>query len=286
VEVRLPETPLSHFEFLFQTAVESGRIGEKGLPVRLDENSSAEGAAQFRSTRWTIIMLAAQDQNPAGKAALAELYRLYWSPLYAFARYRGYSPEDAQDLTQGFFVHIIEHETLTRADPVKGKFRSFLLGSFRNYLSVDAQRARRAKRGADREFVSLNIQDAEGCLLAQPSENLTPEKLFDAQWAMTLLDRAMARLREEYTKRGDLSTFDVLKVFVDRGESKALPSYEHAGKLLGVRTGAAKTLVHRFRKRYSATVRQEIARSVSDPVEVDEEVHALCEALIVSGDRA
>jgi RNA polymerase sigma factor (sigma-70 family) len=254
--------------------------------VKLDENSCSEGAAQIRTTRWTVVMLAAKSNDPAGKAALADLYQLYWSPLYAFARYRGYSPEDAQDLTQGFFVHLMEHETLTRANPLKGRFRSFLIGSFQKYLSVDAQRARCVKRGGDREFVSLDIQDAEGRLLAQPSENLTPEKLFDAQWAMTLLDRAMARLREEYTKRGDLSTFDVLKVIVDRVESKDLLSYEHAAKLLGVRTGAAKTLVHRFRKRYSATVRQEIARTVSDPAEVDEEIHALCEALIVSGDGA
>ena len=98
--------------------------------MKPDENSRSEGAAQFRTTRWTVIMLAAQGKNPAGEAALAELYRLYWSPLYAFARYRGYSPQDAQDLTQGFFVHVIEHETLTRADPLKGKFRSFLLGIF------------------------------------------------------------------------------------------------------------------------------------------------------------
>jgi hypothetical protein len=114
--------------------------------VKPDEYSRSEGAAQFRTTRWTVIMLAAQGKNPAGEAALAEFYRLYWSALYAFARYRGYSPQDAQDLTQGFFVHVIEHETLTRAGPLKGKFRSFLLGSFQKYLSVDAQRARCLKR--------------------------------------------------------------------------------------------------------------------------------------------
>ena len=231
-------------------------------------------------------MLAAKSNDPAGKAALAELYQLYWSPLYAFARYRGYSPPDAQDLNQGFFVHLMEHETLARADPLKGKFRSFLIGSFRKYLSVDAQRARCVKRGGAGEFVSLGVQDAERDLLAQPSENVSPEKLFDAQWAMTLLDRAMAMLRDEYTKRGDLSTFDVLKPFVDKGGSEILLSYEHAANLLGIKTGAAKTLVHRFRKRYSAIVRQEIARTVSDPAEVDEEIHALCEALIASGDRA
>ena len=271
---------------MFQPAFDSGTIGENKLPVKLDENLRAEGAAQFRTTRWTIIMLAAQSRNPAGKAALAELYRVYWTPLYAFARYRGCSPQDAQDLTQGFFVHIIEHKTLARADPTKGKFRSFLLGAFQNYLSVDAQRARCIKRGGTGEFISLDMRDAEACLLAQPAGGLTPEKLFDAQWAMTLLDQAMTRLCEEYTRRGNLSTFNALKVFVDKDEGKTLPSYEQAAKILGVRAGAAKTLIHRFRKRYSAIVRQEIARTVSDPAEVDEEIHALCEALIVSGERA
>jgi RNA polymerase sigma factor (sigma-70 family) len=250
--------------------------------VKPDENSRAEGAAQFRTTRWTIIMLAAQSQDPAGKTALAELYRLYWSPLYAFARYRGYSPQDAQDLTQGFFLHIIEHQTLTRADPVKGKFRSFLVGSFQNYLSVEAQRARCLKRGGTGEFISLDMQDAEACLLAQPAENLTPEKLFDAQWAMTLLGRAMTRLREEYVGRGNLSTFEALKMFVGKDEGKTSLSYEQVAELLGMRASAIKTLVHRFRKRYSLILRQEIARTVSDPAEVDEEIHALCEALVVS----
>jgi DNA-directed RNA polymerase specialized sigma24 family protein len=253
--------------------------------VKPDENSRLESAAQFRTTRWTVIMLAAHGKNPAGEAALAELYQLYWSPLYAFARYRGYSPQDAQDLTQGFFVHVIEHETLARADPLKGKFRSFLLGSFQKYLSVDAQRARCVKRGGTGEFLSLDMQEAESCLLAQPAKNLTPEKLFDAQWAMTLLGRATARLREEYTNRGNLSTFDALKIFVDKDDSKILLSYEQAARLLGVRASAVKTLIHRFRKRYSAIVRQEIARTVSDPAEIDEEIHALCEALIVSGER-
>jgi RNA polymerase sigma factor (sigma-70 family) len=257
---------------------------KREFEVKTDEHSCSEDAARFRTTRWTVIMLAAQSESAAGKAALAELYQLYWSPLYAFARYRRYSPQDAQDLTQGFFVHLIEQETLIRADPLKGKFRSFLLGSFQNFLSVDAQRARCLKRGGTNEFVSFNMMDAEDCLLAKPAETLLPEKLFDAQWAMTLLSRAMARLKEEYTERGNLSDFGTLKIFVDRDQSKTLLSYEQAAKLLGVRVGAAKTLVHRFRKRYSAFVSQEIARTVSDPAEIDEEIHALCEALIVSGE--
>jgi RNA polymerase sigma factor (sigma-70 family) len=253
--------------------------------VKPDNESRVEGAARFRTTQWTVIMLAAQTGTPAGEAALAELYQLYWFSLYAFARRRGHSPHDAQDLTQGFFVDLLERRALTQVNQLKGKFRSFLLASFQNYLSVEAQRARCLKRGGAGEFVSLDMEDAENCYLAQTAEYLTPEKLFDAQWAMTLLRKAMTQLREEYNNRGKAANFDALKIFVDRDESKDSPSYKQAATLLGVGVGAAKTLIHRFRKRYSAIVREEIARTVSDPAEGDEEIHALCDALIVSGER-
>lgn len=252
--------------------------------MKPDDESRVEGAARFRTTQWTIIMLAAQSNTPAGKAALAELYKLYWFPLYTFARRRGHSPHDAQDLTQGFFVDLMERGSLIQVDQLKGKFRSFLLASFQNYLSIEDKRAHCLKRGGAGEFVSLDVKDAEDRYAAEPAECLTPEKLFDAQWAMTLLRQAMTRLREEYIGQGKVSAFDTLKAFVNKDEGKQSPSYEQAAKLLGVRVGSAKTLIHRFRKRYSALVRQEIARTVSDPSEVDEETHALCDALIVSGE--
>jgi DNA-directed RNA polymerase specialized sigma24 family protein len=125
-----------------------------------------DGAARFHTTRWTIVMLAAQSRTPAGEAALAELYKLYWFSLYAFARRRGRSPDDAQDLTQGFFVDMLERRALIEVDQLKGRFRSFLLASFQNYLSVEAQRARCLKRGGASEFVSLDMEDAENCYLA------------------------------------------------------------------------------------------------------------------------
>jgi RNA polymerase sigma factor (sigma-70 family) len=250
--------------------------------VKPDDESRTQGA-RFRTTQWTMIMLAAKNKTQAGQAALAELYEIYWFPLYAFARRRGHSPHDAQDLTQGFFMNLMEREALSQVDQLKGKFRSFLLASFQNYLSVEAQRARCLKRGGAGEFISLDMKDAENRYITEPAEYLTPEKRFDAQWAMTLLRQAMTRLHEEYSKRGKASAFDALKPFVNEDESKDSVSYEEVAKLLGVRVGSAKTLVHRFRKRYSAFVRQEIARTVSHPAEVDEEIHALCDALIVSG---
>jgi RNA polymerase sigma factor (sigma-70 family) len=257
--------------------------------VKREQSPPAEGDASFHTTRWTIVIQAAQSQVQGGPAALAELCRLYWYPLYVFARRRGHSPDDAQDLTQGFFLHLLEHRALTTVDRLKGKFRSFLLASFQNYLSVEAYRARCLKRGGNREFVSLefvslDLEDAESRYRLEPVENLTAEKIFDARWALTLLDRAMTLLREEYAAQGKTSVFTSLKVFLgSAGEGS--PSYEEVAKALGVGLAAVKTLIHRLRKRYSSILREEIARTVSDPGEIEDEIHALCEALLASGGR-
>jgi RNA polymerase sigma factor (sigma-70 family) len=252
--------------------------------VKRDHSPPAEGAASFHTTRWTIVMQAAQSQVQGGPAALAELCRLYWYPLYVFARRRGHSPDDAQDLTQGFFLHLLEHRALTAVDRLKGKFRSFLLASFQNYLSVEAYRARCLKRGGNREFVSLDLEDAESRYRLEPADYLTAEKIFDARWALTLLDRAMTLLREEYAAQGKTSVFESLRVFLgSAGEGS--PSYEEVAKALGVSLGGVKTLIHRLRKRYSSLLREEIARTVSDPGEIEDEIHALCEAVVAFGGR-
>ena len=246
---------------------------------------SAEGAASFHTTRWTIVMQAAQSQAPGGQSALAQLCRNYWYPLYMFARRRGNSPDDAQDLTQGFFLHLLEERALAGVDRLKGKFRSFLLASFQNHLMNQVDRTRRLKRGGDREFVQLDAEEAEERYCLEPVECLTAEKMFDARWAMTLLAEALNRLRQEYVTEGKTSTFEALKVFLDPVNSRAPPSYEEVGNRLQVSTGAVKTLIHRLRKRYTALLREEVGRTVSDPAEIDEEIHALCEALIASEGR-
>jgi DNA-directed RNA polymerase specialized sigma24 family protein len=129
--------------------------------VKRDHGPPVEGAASFHTTRWTIVMKAAQSQAQGGQPALAELCRLYWYPLCIFARRRGHSPDDAQDLTQGFFMHLVEHRALTGIDPLKGEFRSFLLASFQKYLSDQVDRTRRLKRGVDKEFVHLDAREAK-----------------------------------------------------------------------------------------------------------------------------
>ena len=228
------------------------------------------------------MLLSAQSHVAGFQAALGELYRIYWYPLYAFVRHRGHAAEEAQDLTQGFFLHLLEHKTLGRADPLKGKFRSFLLGSLQNYLSTEADRAHCLKRGGKVEFVPLNVQDAEDRYRLEPVDRLTPEKVFAARWAMALLGEAMNRLRQEYGTSHKVATFEVLKAFLDIANSKDPPSYEQAAAALQVSVGAVKTMIHRMRNQYTALVREEIGRTVSDSADIVVEIHELCEALLVA----
>ena len=228
------------------------------------------------------MLLSAQSQTPGSQDALAELCRIYWYPLYAYVRRRGYAPEEAQDLTQGFFLHLLEHQTLARADPLKGKFRSYLLGSLQNYLSTEADRARCLKRGGRVEFVALELEDAEDRYRLEPVDALTPEKVFAARWAMALLGDAMNRLLQEYATRHKMATVEALKAFLDVGNSKDPPSYEQAASALQISVGAVKTQIHRLRKQYTALVREEIGRTVSNPADIDAEIHELCEALMVA----
>jgi RNA polymerase sigma factor (sigma-70 family) len=253
--------------------------------MKLEYILGGAGAAQFHTTRWALVISAAQSQVEGSRAALAELCQIYWYPLYSFARLRGRSPHDAQDLTQGFFLHLVEYRALSHVDQLKGKFRSFLIASFQNYLSVEAHRAHSLKRGGKCEFVSLDLESAENHYQSEPADHLTPEKIFDARWAVTLLGRAMTLLGNEYAAQGRLSTFETLKVFLRSGDDEGLPTYEEAAKALGVGMGAVKTLIHRLRKRYSAHLRHEVGRTVSDPAEIEGEIHALCDALIAAEGR-
>ena len=252
--------------------------------MKPDHSSLAE-AAEFRPTRWSVVLLSAQSKAPESRAALAALCRLYWYPLYAFVRQRGYNPEDAQDLTQGFFLHLFDHKALAQVDPLKGRFRSFLLASIQNYLSKEADRAHCLKRGGKTEFVHLDAKSAEDRYRLEPTDYLTAEKVFDARWALTLLDEAMRLLSVEYAGQGKMATLETLKPFLNPINSETPPPYEQVADQLHTSVGAVRTLVHRLRKRYTALLREEVSRTVSDSREIDEEIHALCDALIASEGR-
>jgi RNA polymerase sigma factor (sigma-70 family) len=250
--------------------------------MRVSDSSVGGEAGQFHTTRWTLVMASARDQSQTGRAALAALCQIYWYPLYAFARRRGHSPHDSQDLTQGFFLHLLEHRALSGVDRLKGKFRSFLLACFQNYLSAETRRAHRLKRGGQCQFVSLDLESAENRYQYEPEDYLTAEKIFEARWALTLLDHAMTVLREEYVGRGKELDFNTLKGYVGIGENTSKASYEEAAKALGIGVGTVKTFIHRLRNRYLAVVREEVARTVSDPAEIQSEIRALCDALIAA----
>jgi RNA polymerase sigma-70 factor (ECF subfamily) len=251
--------------------------------VKLKDSSAQADAAKFRSTHWSIVLAAAQDQTPAGQTALAELYRSYWYPLYAHVRRRSYSPEDAQDLTQSFFLHLLERRGLAQVDPAKGRFRSFLLASLQNFLSTAHHRARTIKRGGLCTFISLDAEAVESRYRLEPVDDsgLTPEQIFDARWTLTLLNQTMASVQAQYVARGKGKIFKTLKAFLPGGSMEP-NSYQDAAATLGVSEAAVTTLIHRLRQQYSVALRREVARTVCEPAAIDEEIHLLCEALVAA----
>jgi RNA polymerase sigma factor (sigma-70 family) len=255
------------------------------LRVNPNESLARGNCDQFQTTHWSVVLLSAQTQVPGSRMALAGLCQLYWYPLYAYIRRRGYSPEDAQDLTQGFFLSLLERKSLRQVNPEKGKFRSFLLASLKNYLADAFDRDNRIKRGGQIEFVPLNFEGGEERYQEAPDDFLTAEKVFDARWAMTLLKHAIERLRKEWVSQGKTAVIETLEPFLDPTNCQTLPSYEEVAKTLGLNLGGIKTLIHRLRKRYHQLLREEVARTVTDPQAVDDEIHALCEALIASEGR-
>jgi len=257
----------------------------KDAQVREKDNSLAGDPARFDTTRWSVIVVAAQSQMPGSRAALSDLCARYWYPLYAFARRRGYASHDAEDVTQGFFLHLLENRALHHVHPVKGRFRSFLLASFQNYLASECERARTLKRGGAQEFVFIDGENAEKSYRLEPFEDLTPEKIFDARWALTVLKEAMERLEEEYSIQNKSSTFEALKGYLGTDAASSSQSYSEAAQKLGVSLGAVKTLIHRLRKRYSVLLREAVSRTVSDQSDVDTEIRALCDALIAAEGR-
>ena len=244
-------------------------------------DSTAGGRPNFLTTEWGLITASAEGSAEA-RAALEGLYRAYCYPVYTFIRRRGHSRPDAQDLTQDFFIHLLEKGMLGRADPERGRFRSFLLGALDHFLAHAAERAAACKRGGGRQIVLLDDETAETQYQLAAPEGLSAESLFDARWALTLLGYALERLARQYALGYKEAVFEALKGFVALGTSGPESSYEKAAQTLGVGVGTVKTLIYRLRKQYLALVREEVTRTVSDPAEVEGELRALCDALVAA----
>jgi RNA polymerase sigma-70 factor (ECF subfamily) len=233
---------------------------------------------QFTTTRWSLVVEAAgQSHTPEANAALNDLCCTYWQPIFAFVRSRVSNPEDARDLTQGFFADLLSDRSLQRADPQQGRFRSFLLGALKHFLADERDRAMAKKRGGDVEFVPLDIALAETRYGMEASVAITPDTEFDRGWALAVLDRGLSRLRHEFALSGRAVLFDALKVFLTGDKSPG--TYGNAAAALRMTEGAAKMIVSRMRQRFRAIVRQEIAQTVSTPEQLEAELQAFVAAL-------
>jgi RNA polymerase sigma-70 factor (ECF subfamily) len=241
------------------------------------ERSPARGD-RFATTHWSLVVSAGGSHSSEAARALAVLCESYWFPLYAFVRRSGYSAEDAQDLTQEFFVRLLAKNYLAVADQKRGRFRSFLLGAMKHFLANQRRRQRTRKRGGNRPVLSLDFRSGENRYgLSEPADNLTPERLYEKRWALALLDLVLGRLREESRQSGKLERFDLLKQFLAGGTAK--PAYHQVAEELGMSEGAVKVAVHRLRRRYRKLLKQEIARTVVDPETLEDELAELLAAL-------
>jgi DNA-directed RNA polymerase specialized sigma24 family protein len=245
--------------------------------VKATPGTLQEGGASFTTTHWSIVAQSALTGEPEAANALAQLCETYWPPIYSFIRRRGYAPSDAQDLTQGFFAYFLQTKAYARVDLLHGKFRSFLLASVKNFLSDNWDRDQAIKRGGDYQFVSLDQKTAEAFYDAASAPDSTAERLFELRWAKSVTAGALNSLREELQAEGKLKLFEQLKNFLTGGS--VLASYDDASARTGLPRATVKTHVHRLRQRYREIVRREIARTVSAPDEIDEELRYLCNVL-------
>lgn len=228
---------------------------------------------RFATTRWSQVLAAGQSPTGEAREALATLCEIYWYPLYAFVRRWGHDADEAQDLTQEFFSRLLEKHYLRDADPSRGRFRSFLLASLKHFLSNERDRASAVKRGGRVSIVGLEVETAEGMYRREPADADTPEKVFERRWALTLLERTLAALRQEFASSGKQEVFARLEGYLT-GDQATVPYAQLAGEL-GMSEGAIKVAVHRLRRRFGALLREEIGQTVADRQQVDEEVREL-----------
>jgi len=234
-------------------------------------------AGLFVTTHWSVVLAAGGTKSPEAIEALEKLCRTYWYPLYAYVRRKGHNVDDAQDLTQEFFARLLARNYLSVADRNKGKFRSFLLGSLEHFLAHEWTKAHAQKRGGGQSIFSLDEQGAENRYLLEPAHALTAEKIFARRWATTLLDQAMAQLRDECMSNNKGELFSKVECLLSGERSET--SYAQLAAELNMGEGAIKMAVHRLRRRYGELIRAEIAQTVTTPEEADEELEFLFSVL-------
>jgi RNA polymerase sigma factor (sigma-70 family) len=247
------------------------------MPDFTPTNANHRNDGRFATTHWSVVMAAGRPKSASYQQALETLCQTYWFPLYAYLRRHGYKSHEAQDYTQAFFTALLDKGGLGLADPKRGKFRSFLLASLKHFLSNERARARAKKRGGGRKILSLDFKNAENQYALEPRDELSPEKLFERSWALTVLDRTMAHLQAEAVTANKQKTFERLKSYLTADKGSA--PYRDAAIELDMTEGAVRIAVHRLRKRYRELLRDEIAQTVTSDDQIDEEIRDLFTAL-------
>lgn len=265
--------PASFFDY---SSWRRGRISETMVG---DENSSDRPVAsyQFTTTQWSAVLNLGQGDTPEFAPAFEKLARGYWYPLYAHIRQHGHSPEDAQDLTQGFFLHLLERKPFAGLHPSKGRFRSFLLAALDLFLADQRDRQQARKRGGGRELISLDAREAESRYGLEPVDDRSPDRLFERRWALALLDQVLIRLEQDYTRTGRAELFQHLKPFLVEGALTR--TWAEVAGALGLTEDAVKKAAQRLRQRYGLLFREEIAHTLADPAEVEDELRYLRDVL-------
>jgi RNA polymerase sigma factor (sigma-70 family) len=238
-----------------------------------------EGGAGFQSTHWTLVLRARQsDPTETARKALSNFCEAYWPPLYSFVRRRGHASPEAQDLVQGFFAHLLEQNTLSRADQGKGRLRTFLLGSLQNFLFNEYDRTHRLKRGGGHRIVSIDEHLPEAEASMTDTADLSDSRAYDLIWASNVVKRAWEHLQNAFEVEGKAEALELLRPFVD-GSDTTPPDQQQTAKKLGVPVATLRTWLWRLRQRYREALRKEVASTVSDPADVDQELHYLFQIL-------
>ena len=239
-------------------------------------NATISAASAFPETRWTLVISAGDKGDPGSRDALAALCRSYWYPIYAFVRRKGHNADTARDLTQEFFLQLLNRRFFERADPLKGRFRAFLMASLGYFLADQSDLVNAGKRGAGAEPLPFELDDGESRYAKEPFHSETPERIFERRWARATVDNVVNLLRDDFARHGRLDHFQLLKTYL-MGQGDV--PYADLAKKLNTTEGAMKAGIHRLRKRFRDALRAEVAATVSDPSEVDEELRFLARAL-------
>lgn len=227
----------------------------------------------FATTHWTVVLAAGQGHTPQSDGALEELCRTYWYPLYAYVRRRGHAKPDAEDLVQAFFARFLAKNYLEGLSEERGRFRAFLLAALKNFLINDWKKSQRLKRGGGEVNLSLDWETADTKFQVAASNDPSPDRVFDREWALALLAKVIERLQAECVADGKAKLFEQLKIFLSAGKGET--AHAEVAQVLGLEEGAVRVAVHRLRKRYRVLLREEIAQTLSDAAMVDEEMRTL-----------